>query len=738
MALKKTRTMCTTCHARCGVLVYSDEDNRIVKIEGDPDNVKSKGVICGSGMSEREIHNNLEGRLLYPMKRVDWDPKGERNPENRGKSEFERISWDEAMDIIADECLRIKEEYGPEAIITGQGTGRVANHWHCRINSSLGLEGWSLVPTHVCLMPHILPNAFTLGVFSSAAGDMRNAHCAVLWGQNPAMETAWCKEVFKNQAAGITKLIVIDVRFQDMSKHADVALQPRPGTDAALALAFMHEIIEHGWYDPEFIENWTYGFDELAERVKDWTPERAAEICQVDADDIRLAAEYMGNWGPVGMCIGLGPGCMHTNAIQNGRAIACLQGMLGYLDVKGGIPVPLSFSVMLDDKITLWDSQKDPGRPELFTFGGEEPPLYKSFGRSNDPHAVFNAIITGEPRPVKAYIAIANDPLLCYENTNLTYRAMTSPNLDFVCVKDFYMSPTAKIADLVLPSADWSERYSYDEELDGNFLFTFDKAVDAPGECWCDWQFFLEWGKRIDPDNWWWNDVQEMVLWRMREFYGFDLTWDEFQSEKYRSTEPGGKQGEVVEKKYEKGLLRPDGSLGFPTPSGRIEFWCESLAAFGYDPLPDFEEPAESPVSTPELAKEYPLVVVTGIRIYSFFHSAWTNTPAQRKMYPDPFVMIHPNDARKYGITDGEWVTVESRVGHMISKAYVTREIKEGVVGVPRPGWRDECKELGLPGYGWDKANGNVLIPSTPAEPGYGATPMRSSLVKIYPGRGDL
>ena len=176
MALKKTRTMCTTCHARCGVLVYSDEDNRIVKIEGDPDNVKSKGVICGSGMSEREIHNNLEGRLLYPMKRVDWDPKGERNPENRGKSEFERISWDEAMDIIADECLRIKEEYGPEAIITGQGTGRVANHWHCRINSSLGLEGWSLVPTHVCLMPHILPNAFTLGVFSSAAGDMRNAH----------------------------------------------------------------------------------------------------------------------------------------------------------------------------------------------------------------------------------------------------------------------------------------------------------------------------------------------------------------------------------------------------------------------------------------------------------------------------------------------------------------------------------------------------------------------------------
>ena len=150
------------------------------------------------------------------------------------------------------------------------------------------------------------------------------------------------------------------------------------------------------------------------------------------------------------MNIGLGPGCMHTNAIQNGRATACLQGLLGHIDVKGGVPVNLSFSVMLDDKITLWDGAKDPGRADLFTFGGEEHPLYKSFGRSNDPHAVFQAIITGEPRPVKAFVAIANDPLLCYENTNLTYQAMTSPNLDFIAVKDFYMSPTAKLADLVL------------------------------------------------------------------------------------------------------------------------------------------------------------------------------------------------------------------------------------------------------------------------------------------------
>ncbi len=737
MALKKTRTTCTTCHARCGVFVYSDENNQIVKIEGDPENPKSRGVICGSGMSEREIHNNLEGRLLYPMKRVDWDVNGERNPQNRGKSEFERITWDEALDIIEHECKRISAEYGPEAIITGQGTGRTTNHWHCRLNSSLGLEGWSLVPTHVCLMPHILPNAFTLGVYGPGRGDVLNSGTVVLWGQNPAMETGFMKGIFAAQAKG-QKLIVIDVRFQDMSKHADIALQPRPGTDAALALAFMHEIIENKWYDEEFIDQWTYGFEQLAERVADKTPEWAAEICQLDVDDIRLAARYMGTHGPVGMMIGLGPGCMHTNAIQNGRAIACLQGLLGWLDKKGGITVPVAFDAMLDDKITLWDPAKHPGRPDLFTFGGEEHPLYKFFGRANDPDATFKAIITGEPRPIKAYIAIANDPLLCYENSNQTYEAMTSPNLDFIAVKDFYMSPTAKLADLLLPSADWSERCTYDEELDGNFLVTFDQAVEAPGECKDDWWFFLQWGKRINPDHWPWEDEKDMVLWRFRELYGKEMTWDEFQSKPWRFMVETTGSGEILHEKHKLGKIRPDGQLGVNTPSGRVEFWCESLAAFGYDPLPDYTEPAESPISRPDLAEEYPLTVVTGHRVYSFFHSAWTNVAAQRKFYPDPFALVHPNDAKKYGITDGEWMTITSRVGHIISKARVTREIKEGVVAVPRPGWRDACPELGLPGYGWNKANGNVLIPSDPAEPGYGATPMRSTLVKIEAGRGDL
>jgi anaerobic selenocysteine-containing dehydrogenase len=703
--------------------VYTD-GNEITKIEGDPDNPLSHGAFCSAGMSEREIHNDPTDRIIYPMRRV-----GE-----RGSGKWERITWEEALDEMTAKVLEIKEKYGPEAIITAQGTGRTWNHWHCRFNSTLGLEGWSLVPTHVCLMPHILPNALTLGVFGPAVGHFTRAKTNVVWGQSPASTLrSSLGVIYANRKKG-GKLIVIDVRYTDFAKNADLFIRPRPGTDGALALGIMSEIVRMGYYDRDFIDKWTYGFDELAERLKEWTPEKTSKITWVPEEDITEAARIMGECGPVSFEISLGPGCMHSNAIQNGRAIACLQGLLGYIDVKGGLPIVAAFDVMLDDRITLWDETKDPGRDDLFTFGGKDKPLYKTFGRSQNPRNVWDAIITGEPRPIKMFVMIANDPLLCYEDSKRVYEALNSPNLELIVAKDFYVSPSAKFADILLPSSDWSERDTIDEEYFGNNIFAAQRAVDPPGECWDDWKFFLEWGKRLNPEQWPWKDEKEMVLWRHKEFYGMDQTWDEYVEGGYYPTIPKEQRSW---KKYETGLLRPDGQPGFNTQTGRIEFWCNALARFGYDPLPDYTEPFESPYSTPELAKEYPLILTTGFRLYAFFHSAWTNIAAQRELYPYPFALVNPKDAEKQDISDGEWITIETKRGAVSAKAHVTYEIGEGVVGLPRPGWRDECKELGLPGYGWDGANPNVLISSDidESEPSYGATPMRSSLCRIKKGQ---
>lgn len=715
MAVKKTRTVCTTCHARCGAIVHS-EDNRILKIEGDPDCPQSLGTFCSSGMSEKEIHNNTEGRILYPMRRV-----GE-----RGEGKWERISWDEALDTMASKAKELISEYGEQSVIVAQGTGRTTNHWHCRLNSSLGQEGWGLAPTHVCLMPHIVPNALTLGVFNPGFGDIRNCGTAVMWGIGPNYIRGQLDALWSNQERG-AKIIVIDIRFTDLAMHADLFLQPRPGTDGALALGFINQIIQNGWYDQDWIDAWTYGFEELKERAAQFPAGRVSQITGIPEADIIEAASLMANHGPAAFDVFLGPGCMHTNGIQSGRAIACLQGLLGNIDVIGGLPLDNSFDVMLDDRITLWDPQKNPGRPDLFTFGGEEHPLYKAFGRSNDPHATFEAIITGKPKPVKMMVFVANDPLLCYENSNLTREALMSPNLELVVVKDFYFSPTTAFADIVLPTADWAERDTIDEEFFAGWVISTERAVDPPGECWDDWKFFLEFGKRIAPEDWPWADEREMTLWRMSELYGKDMTWDEYVKGAYFNMAAS----EYEERKFESGKMRPDGQPGFLTQTGRIEFLCPTMAAFGYDPVPNYEEPKEGPVSTPELAEDYPFILTTGHRLYSFFHSAWTNVAMQRELYPDPFVLINPSDAANLDITDGEWVGIESPTGKIRSKARVTHEVGNGVVALPRPGWRDACPELGLPGYGWNQANPNVLVPSVPAEDGFGQTPMRSSLCRI-------
>ncbi len=716
MAVKKTRTVCVTCHARCGAIVYS-ENNKIIKIEGDEKSPHSRGMFCGSGLSQRYIHEDPK-RVIYPMKRVG----------PRGSGQWERISWQEAMDTIAEKSIEIRDKYGPQAIATGQGTGRTWNHWHIRLNSTLGIDGWSLVPTHVCLMPHIIPHALTMGVFAAGGPDYLNAKTMVVWGVSPTGFRTGIKAVMDNKARG-GKLIVIDVRFTDISKNADIFLRPRPGTDGALALGFMHVIIKEGLYDKEFVDKWTYGFDELAERVKQFPPERVAEITWIPQEKIVEAARMIGANGPSTFMASLGVGCMHTNGLQNGRAVACLQAILGHMDKPGGFLVNQAMQVMLDPKITLWDETKNWTSPDVKILGGEKYPMYKALGRSNWPNDVFKAVLTQKPWPVRMLVFIANDPLLCYEDPQLIYEALQSSNLEFIAVKDYYFSPTAKMADIVLPTADWSERDTIDEELFNNMVISTERAVDPPGECWDDWRFFLEWGKRINPELWPWKDEKEMTLWRIKEFYHKDLTWQEYVDGAYISTEIGG--GERVYEKFKLGMMRPDGKPGFMTPTGRIELRCDTMGFFGYDPVPDYKEPEESPYSTPGIAKDYPLILTTGHRLYPFFHSAWTNIPAQRELEPYPFVLINPADALERGILDEDWVDVTSPRGKISLKARVSHEIGKGVAAVPRPGWRDPCPELGLPGYGWEGSNPNVLIPAEPADPGFGASPMKSTLCQI-------
>lgn len=725
--VKRTRTMCTGCHNRCGVVVYS-KDNKIVKILGDTDHPLTHGGICGMALSQRFIHEDTENRIIYPMKRVG----------PRGSGEWERISWDEALETIVNKTKELQEKYGPESVVIGQGTSRSTNDWHMRLNNTLNLRGWCLAPLHVCLSPVIIPNAVSFGTPQDTGADMmcRFCHdpfdtgCYVFWGVSSHHLIEQFKAIRENQEKHGAKIISIDPRFNELSNIADLYLRPRPGTDGALAMAFMNVIINEELYDPNWIDQWTYGFEELKERVSTFTPEYVSELTEVPASKIAEAARMMGTSKPVSFYNYLGANCMHSNAIQNGRAITCLIGVLGPVDQPGGYVLNPGLGVSGDPGLTL-NTGISLDDPEAKMIGVDRYSMLAPLGGTQWPRGVWDAILTEKPWPVKMLVFVASDPLMCYEAPQRIEEAFLSENLELLVFKDLYINESAKYADILLPTSSWSEIETTEEERTYGWVIPARQSVTPPGECWDDWDFMLEYGKRMDPEKWPWESHREMLLFKLKLLYGLDITWDEYiNSEKievHPHVLPEGRQYF----QFEKGMLRRDGNPGFETATGRFEFWSEPTASYGYDPLPDYTEPAESPISTPGLAAKYPLIFDSGHRLNMFFHSAWTSIPQQRELYPDPFAVVNPIDAEARGILDNDWIEVVSPRGAISVRAVVSEEAKAGIVFLPRPGWKQACKELGLPGYGWTEANSNIHVPAEPCDPHYGNAAMRSLLCDI-------
>ncbi|MDR1713632.1 MAG: molybdopterin-dependent oxidoreductase, partial [Coriobacteriales bacterium] len=688
------------------------DGNDITRVEGDPNHPVSRGMLCCKAFSAQQIHAD-PNRLAYPLKR-----KGP-----RGAGEWERISWSEAYDLIVENIKSIQAKYGPAAFLISQGTGRGSNHWHFRIDKTIGTGGFCLAPTHVCLMPNLLPTLHTFGFYSfTDAADILNGNCCVMWGINAF--TSWAgtagHQILEAKQRGC-KLIVIDPRFTELASKADIWMQPKPGSDLAIALALLNVVIADKLYDADFCEKWTYGFDEMAESVKEYTPEWAESISWVPADTIRAAAHMMGECRPTNITSSLGSS-VHENGMHTGRAIANLMSILGDLDAKGGNLSNKSWDVMLAHEITLISEEVIENIKKLP--GLDEKPLLAMAGQAW-PHAVWeNAKKRDDaPRPVRGIVTIANDIPMCYEEADNAMEGLS--NMDFICVKDYYMNAMSHIADLVLPSSHWSEREGqHDEEILSEpcpFVVP-QKAVDPPGECIDDWEFILQLGKRFNEEEWPWANTREMHQWRLKTFYDVDKPWEQLLEEPYIITYGGDKR---VYQKYAQGLERPDGGLGFRTPSGRVELYNNTYDHFGYGPLPKWQAP--SVYDNEAMAEQYPLYLMSGGRIYPYYHSAWTNIPMQREIAKDPYIELHPDAARARGISDGDWVRVKApNDKQIVAKAVVTKAIDARCAHLPRPGWKHACQELGLKGYGYKEANPNMLMPGNPSDGTYGTPPYRS------------
>lgn len=719
------KAVCFFCHDSCRVLVKV-KDGRVVGVIRDPDAGSS---FCEKTRMAEEFHYHPD-RLNYPLKR---DGK-------RGEGKWKRIPWEQALDEIAERLGEVKGRYGPEALCTIRGDGGRTDTWpYMRFLNLFGSPnhiGGAVIDLFNKLTAHYVTYGFP------SFGDIVPGvtKCMVEWGENPAVSRAvfWRElSVAKRRGA---KLITIDPRYTETAKASDLWLQIRPGTDGALALAWLNVIIGEHLYDREFVEKYTIGFDKLKNRVKDFTPEKAAEITWIPAEKIVESARTYATNKPASLLTrGLGPDQIGRNMAQVGRSQCILRAITGNLDLEGGDALPtvnkIQLKVRLDPELDLdgklpaeqRDKQLGADRFKLLAWPGQE--LREKYAEGH-PYAhtlrshwmamahwptVARAILTGKPYPVKAIIAEASNPLLWLANSGLVYQSLKA--LDLFVVMEVFMTPTAMLADYVLPATDWLERPIFIGFGVRNAVWGGERSVKPEAERRDGYQLWHGLGVRLGQAEHWWDTLEEANGYRV-EPAGYK-SYEEFIAKQRVVV------GSQEYRKYEK--------YPFATPSGKVELYSAIFEQFGYDPLPSYEEPAESPVSTPELAREYPLILITGGKIRPYYHSEFRQIRSARKKQPDPLVQLHPNTAKEFGITEGDWVVIETPIGSVTQRALLDVGIHPRVVHAEHGWWfpEDPAPEPSL--YGVWKSNINVVLDDHPekCDPTCGSWPCRAVLCKI-------
>jgi anaerobic selenocysteine-containing dehydrogenase len=682
------------CQGGCGALIEVEE-GKAVRIRGDPLHPISRGYLCAKGLASVEMAYH-EGRLKHPLKR-----EGE-----RGGGRWVRMSWDEVLNEIAYRLLEIKDKYGAEAVVFAHGSPRDYGHLVDRLANAFGSPNLTST-AYACYLPRLLCSILTCGNLPIADYD-GCPNCILIWGCNP-IDTSpdeYCAAQVLRALERRPRLIVVDPRRTWLASKADLWLQLRPGTDAALALGMLHVIIEEGLYDKAFVEKWTVGFDRLKERVKAFTPKRVEEITWIPAELIEEAARLYASIKPA--CIHWGVKIEHgincTNAV---RALLSLMAITGNLDVPGGNVFPSAPPVVRHAEIILRRSLPEEKRRKMIS---SEHKLLAEMGSNVPPTSVVKAILEGKPYAIKAMIAFGTNPLLTWPNPKRVREALLK--LDLLVVVDLFMTPTAELADYVLPAASWLEVddvafYFYR----AGYVMARRKAIEVE-ECWPDHKIVIELAKRLGLHNAFWDSVEEYLDYVLSPS---GMKWKEF-------AEVGFIQAPLRYKKYE--------SEGFRTPSGKVELYSSTLESRGFDPLPNYVEPPETPYSRPDLAEKYPLILTTGAKSPYFFHSEGRQLPSLRKLQPDPQLEIHPQTAVSLGIKDGEWVWVETQRGRVKMRAKLTDGIHPKVVSAPHAWW---FPEMPGPEHGCFESNINMLVSDEPPyDPCFGTVTFNSLLCRVY------
>lgn len=670
-------TDCTLCYHSCGTKV-TVEDGKAIKVEGLETHPLNKGRLCpkGEAMLENIYHPE---RLKYPMKRKNGN--------------WERISWDQALDEIAEKLSRLKSQFGPYVLGVFSGSIGVENLEMVgltqRFKAAFGSPNFFSVES-ICYRMRIRTRQITFGKYPT---EELGSNLYILWGHNPDESDFPLRLAIEENLKKGAKLVVIDPKRIPLADLAEIYLRIRPGTDGAMALAMINVIINEKLYDANFIENYTIGFDQLVNHIQQYTPEWAEKITWVSAEDIRRLAHLFATTKGASIYQGTNTQDQTANGTQNSRAFAVLQVITGNINNPGGW--------VISPRLKLGNVGMDiEGEP----LGADQYPLfYEVWGRKS-PYGVVTCVPESIPEKIKAFLVIGGNPIISMPDSNAFREAFK--RLELLVVHDLFITETGELSNYVLPACShlekWGLAYTYNVCHCLPYLMLRKKTIEPYYESWSEWRFFTELAKRLGlGDKFPWKSEEELVAF---ELGPTGLTFQQLLHEKPEGAYYQMKQYGMRDEK-------------FSTPSGKIEIYSEALKKVGFDPLPTYIEPLKSPLSSPELFEKYPLILSTGNRNIYYTHGQFRKIKSLIEKNPEPRAEIGPKTAQKYGIKEADDIIIETDRGRVKMKAHLDERVSEGVVLVP---------------HGWPKeANANLLTDTLCREPIMGYPDMKSLLCSI-------
>ncbi len=705
VAERVVASTCWECSTKCGSLI-TVRDGRVVRITGNPEHPHSRGAFCVKGLHASLAALEHPDRPLSPLRRAA----------GRGDGQWERVSWDRALDEIADRLGEVKRRHGALAVC-----GAVSSAYFSRgaimalLLRSLGSPN-HMINQDLCQGCRNTAAMIT-GLPAAPGSELARTRLALVVGKSPSESDVVQWMHLKAARRRGARLIVVDPRRTQAARLADRWLALRPGTDAALALAMIHVLFAEGLWDREFVERWCVGVEALRTRAERYPPAVAADITGLSPETIVAAAREFATQKPG--CLVLGHGIdAQANGVQTARAFLALLALTGNVDVPGANRLPRRLPGFRD----AWDFIHDPAfrlprEIETRIIGGAQFPLWagpEGWAKACHNPSVVRAILTGQPYPVRALYVSGVNIVCTYPGTADTIAALRS--LDLLVVATDHLTPTAELADFVLPKTTLLEEEELAWDPSGPCLTLAQRVLAPRGEARTDLEIAAALRDRLRARG---LLEHEFLPWSThREFMEFQLKDTGMRLDDLR--ERG-----FLEIPFEYQAYR---GRGFPTPSGKIELAASRLAEIGHDPLPDHVPPRYAG-SDPD----FPLTLLTGIRTMAYHHSRFRNHAWARAIQREPELRLHPRTAARHGIAEGDWVRVETRAGPggIRLRARLTDEVPPEVVATGMGWWYPE--QAGFD-HGALDAGVGVIVPYGPHwDPITGSAEARNIACRIRP-----